>query len=299
MTRESAPRRALPRSPAKRIQADNTAAEPALLDAAVEYATRHIDVFPCMPGGKRPLVEHGLYDASSDADVIRSWWSRWPTANIGTPTGSMFHVLDIDGPAGVETLRALASEHGRPDNGPLVRTSSGMSHYYFAPPARGVGNRARFITDCDWRGFGGYVVVPPSIGATGRRYEWKRGLDTPLPEVPDWLLDLLDPPRPSLPARRAMTGSPRYAEAALDAEVRNVADAPVGARNHTLNIAAFNMGTLVGAGLLNMDAVIEALYHAARRAGLSEREIVGARGNNGTLMSGLRSGFNHPREVTR
>jgi Bifunctional DNA primase/polymerase, N-terminal len=295
--KESAPKGA-PEVPGQRFQPQDIPPGPPMVDAALDYVNRDLAVFPCVPGGKRPLVEHGLHDASSDPDVIRAWWSRWPTANIGLRTGVAFHVLDIDEPDGGDTMRALVTEHGRPRRGPTAHTPSGGWHVYFWPPARTVGNRARFVDGCDWRGERGYVVAPPSIGADCYPYVWARTLDVPLPDVPDWLLDLLDPPRPSMPVRRAVTRGSRYAEAALEAEVRAVADASV-CRNDRLNQAAFNLGTLVGAGLLEVDAVIDALYHAARSAGLTEREICGGRGDNGTLMSGLRAGFNHPREVTR
>ena len=91
------------------------------------------------------------------------------------------------------------------------------------------------------------MIAPPSAHRSGEWYEWLRGPDRSLPEMPPWLLDLLDPPRPSMPVRRAVTRGSRYAETVFDAEVSIVQDAPVGTRNDTLNRAAFNIGTLVGA----------------------------------------------------
>ena len=38
--------------------------------------SRGIPVFPCVPGGKRPLTAHGFQDASADPDVINFWWRR-------------------------------------------------------------------------------------------------------------------------------------------------------------------------------------------------------------------------------
>jgi len=261
-------------------------------DAALEYLAGGLPVFPCR--GKRPLTDRGFKDATTDADVVRAWWSRWPNANIGVPTGdSTFHCLDIDEPDGGDTIRALVTEHGRPRRGPTAHTPSDGWHVYFRAPTRKVGNRARFVAGCDWRGRGGYVIVPPSVGPNGNPYSWARGLDVPLPDVPEWLLDLLDPPRPSAPARRAVTRGSHYAETALDAEVSDVVNAPVGCRNDTLNRASFNVFTLVGAGLLDMDATLEELYAAGRRAGLTDKET------NATIASGMRAGLAHPREVKR
>jgi hypothetical protein len=43
-------------------------------------------------------------------------------------------------------------------------------HLYFLPT--GLGNRARFRPGLDWRGAGGYVIAPPSVGVDGTVYRW-------------------------------------------------------------------------------------------------------------------------------
>src|SRR5215212_12285403 len=69
-----------------------------LLKAALVYARRGIPVFPCEPGGKRPLTYNGFWDASVDLRLVDAWWGRWPGANLGVPTGerSGLLVLDVD-----------------------------------------------------------------------------------------------------------------------------------------------------------------------------------------------------------
>ena len=100
-------------------------------DNALTYARRGWPVFPCHWQGerrKRPLVGRGLYAATAAAAQIRQWWTRWPRALIGLPTGkaSGFVVLDIDtkDPAanGYDTLKAL----GRSDlpDTPMANTPS-------------------------------------------------------------------------------------------------------------------------------------------------------------------------------
>src|SRR5437763_14052211 len=83
------------------------------LEAGLGYAERRRPVFPCqwhVEGRKRPLVEHGLKAATTDAAIITPWWMRWPDALIGVPTGEAvgYVVLDIDrkegGPDGLVTL---------------------------------------------------------------------------------------------------------------------------------------------------------------------------------------------------
>src|SRR5947207_3382883 len=95
---------------------------PEMIDAAREYAERGWPVLPlwwprpgigcacgrpdCSKPGKHPLTRHGLHDASTEAAAIRHWWTRWPRANLGIRTGaaSGLLVVDVDGPAGVESL---------------------------------------------------------------------------------------------------------------------------------------------------------------------------------------------------
>jgi hypothetical protein len=60
-----------------------------------------VPVFPCNPLNKRPLIPkeeggNGYKDATTDDAVIKSWWTRWPDALIGVPTGPRFVVVDVD-----------------------------------------------------------------------------------------------------------------------------------------------------------------------------------------------------------
>ena len=62
-----------------------------------------------------------------------------------------------------------------------------------------------------------------------------------------------------------------------------------GTRHDTLNKAAFNLGQLVGSGLLPELAVVTSLTDAARQSGLPERDI------HRIIRSGLTAGTRHPR----
>ena len=65
-----------------------------MMTRALDLAKR-LPVFPC-DNDKRPFTAHGFKDASTDPDVIRRWWTRWPSALIGVPTGIKFCVVDVD-----------------------------------------------------------------------------------------------------------------------------------------------------------------------------------------------------------
>jgi hypothetical protein len=69
-----------------------------------------------------------------------------------------------------------------------------------------------------------------------------------------------------------------------------VATAPPGRRNATLNRAAFNLGQLVAAGLLDVNQVQTGLLAAALEAGNPEAKA------RATIESGLRGGAAKPRQ---
>jgi hypothetical protein len=258
-----------------------------MLDAALAYAQRGWPVFPC--NGKAPYTEHGVKDATTDERILRGWWKRWPKANIGLACGSPsgMYVIDEDD-GGVDTIGAL----GLPPT-LTVLTGGGGRHFYFVRPESGRWpNTAKKIgPGVDSRGDGGYVLLPPSIHPdTGEPYEWLNK-STPAP-LPSSVIAALTPKPVERRRPRSTTPPPSaYAEKALREETDKVANAPQGQRNHTLNAAAFSLGQLVGAGILDEGDVRAELEDAAARAGLGEQET------DKTINSGLSSGQRQPRDI--
>lgn len=126
----------------------------------------------CSSVAKHPRTMNGLKDATIDVAKITQWWTNWPDANIGIPTGAVsgLMVVDIDGPAGEEAMRVLNANRATPQ----VLTGKGR-HVYFAHPGFDVRNTAKRLgPELDTRGDGGYVVAPPSVHASGRVYAWDR-----------------------------------------------------------------------------------------------------------------------------
>lgn len=156
-----------------------------LLDAALKLSAEGIPVFPCKHD-KTPLTPHGFKDASTDAETVHYWWTEWPHALIGMPTGeaSGIFALDVDvrDSDGNETLSAL---------GPLpltlaYQTPSGGAHHLFRfPRGAKLGNTAgKLGPSLDTRGGGGYVIRHDLHGCPVLA-------DEPLADVPQWLLDKL------------------------------------------------------------------------------------------------------------
>jgi hypothetical protein len=182
-----------------------------MLEAALKYAALGWLVLPifgidpvtlrctcgdadrCTGSGKHPRTRFGLKEASTDPEQIKAWWASWPSSNVGVRTGpeSGLCVFDYDGEAGV----ALADSIRTPPT-PWAITGSGGRHAFFVMPSHSVSSRVRVRPGLDIRATNAYVVVPPSLHKSGKRYSWCEALspwDTDPAPVTDELLPLIEP----------------------------------------------------------------------------------------------------------
>ncbi len=186
-----------------------------MVEYALEYARMGWPVFPlhtpvaggrCSCGkrecdnlGKHPRTIHGRDDASTNEATIRRWWEIWPDANIGIATGDGLLIVDFDidhdkGKYGDETLALIQEEHEELPDTVMAITGGGGLHYFFHCTADDLTINQAVLPGMDFRGNGGYVVAPPSLHVSGRRYEWEGAhepWDTELAELPIWLHDIL------------------------------------------------------------------------------------------------------------
>ena len=175
--------------------------------AALEYAARGLSVVPlhtpeagggcscakgasCASAGKHPRIDWKPYQQRrATPEEIRTWWARWPVANVGVVTGMISRVLvfDVDWRSGgFESLVEMDHVGARmPDDNPLVLTGSGGLHHYFRLEAP-LQKSAPF-DGIDVQADGALVVAPPSMHASGRVYRWTRPLSSPWPRVPYWI----------------------------------------------------------------------------------------------------------------
>jgi hypothetical protein len=234
-----------------------------ILAQALAYAATGWPVFPCKPDGtprpdhKAPDTAHGFYDATTDPDVIRSWWRARPDRNLAIATGAPGpDVLDVDvheagsGFAAFNRCKRAGLLAGALA---LVRTPSGGLHAYYAGTSQPSARLPRLHVDFKARG--GYVLATPSV-VEGKRYELldHRAGTASL----DWqaVRQLLDPPRRTaarLPGDSDVTRLAAW-----------VAGQPQGNRNAGLFWASCRINGDAGAA--------ELLVSAAVQAGLSERE---------------------------
>lgn len=238
-----------------------------LLEAALKYAER-LPVFPCHPETKKPLTPHGFKDATDNAETIRQWWTRWPDAMIGVPTGerTRFWVLDVDDPTAFEAVFT-------PPETRRVDTGKGYHLYFKFDPDNPIGNAQRrkgkgwpffALPGAETRGEGGYVIVPPSVHPTGRKYAWNGNAGTV--EAPKELLALMrrDMTAKSKenPKQRAIGEGSAYGLAALKAECESIRAAGEGEQESTLSESALKIGGLVKGGELEEAHARAALIEA-------------------------------------
>jgi hypothetical protein len=164
------------------------------LTYALKYYSLGLSVIPLQSGDKRPLLSswQEFQQRRATPEEIRVWWEKWPQANVGIVTGAVsgIIVLDVDGKEGEEALKA--NRLALPITW-AARTGGGGWHYFFKHPGGVVLNFVRRLPGIDLRGDGGYIVAPPSLHPSGRRYTWAI---TPgqaeLAEPPDWLMELIE-----------------------------------------------------------------------------------------------------------
>lgn len=124
-------------------------------------------------------------------EQVASWWDRWPDANIAVVTGrvSGIAVLDVDPRAsGPEALERLERRWGTLPRTVETRSGGGGRHVWLATHeelpsavlAAGLELKAERST----------VIAPPSVHASGGRYEWLPGRspdEVEIAPLPQWL----------------------------------------------------------------------------------------------------------------
>lgn len=161
--------------------------------AALNYVDLGWAVFPVRPGGKHPITQHGWKDCVRSPEKVLELWDKYPQANIGLACGpSGILVLDFDvekdGFQGRPLLdRCLDLKTA------MVMTGGGGWHIYFRNTGGFTNARGALPPGVDVRGDGGYVLLPPSLHPSGRRYFWVNRPEDGIMDVPDLLVALLRP----------------------------------------------------------------------------------------------------------
>lgn len=245
-------------------------------EAAVALGSAGVPVFPVAVGGKQPLTRHGFHDATTDLDQIRRWWSSTPGANIGMPTGaaSGLVVVDVDvhGPANGYVALDRADNAGLLAGWEaLIQTpTAGLHAYYPATPGTEQRSWQAARAGIDFRGDGGYIIVPPSNRIIeGQRCSYRLEQvtrDQPQPLDAGPLRRFLDPPPPQTHGSQSQAMDRGVNLERLAAWVGRLQE---GERNHGLFWAACTMAE----HHVPPGQTLDVLTTAGGQAGLSVREV--------------------------
>lgn len=204
--------------------------------AALGLAARGFRVFPvwelvdgvcschkgakCDRPGKHPRTRRGLWEGTTDAGRITSWWIEYPDANVGIRTGVDLFVVDLDGEEGQATWARLCREWGLQADTLRAYSGGGGVHLFFQGTGKTtVGQLGKGV---DTRGEGGYVVAAPSLHASGRRYRWDDEGTTEIAEVPAVVVEAAGRPRP---APEADVGNATFVHGSRNKALTSVAGA--------------------------------------------------------------------------
>ena len=232
---------------------------------ALAYAEAGWCIFPCR-ADKTPLTPKGFKDAVADLPTIKAWWAKWPHAEIGWAIPEGLLAVDLDEKHGFHGTRDFAQLTGvEADDYPAPSTvsPSGGRHLFFGTNGKTYGNIGSLNgLGIDVRAADkGYVCLPgPS---NGRR--WVRTFaECQPPPAPDWV-----PTSKVWAATGAPGPSPFFhgetsaAKLFLDDACADVAHAPNGRQEATLNRQCLRVGGVIAGGGLQYDVAFDALLAAA------------------------------------
>lgn len=279
------------------------ALQKAPLTAALEYAHLGISVIPLT--GKQPSNKWQIYQEKRASENEITWWDYFGKLNnVGIVCGhvSKLVVIDLDGLAAVDLFTGAFP--GLLETFTVATGSGKGLHLYYRPALIPGTRRLTGLPEgnVELRSDGCYVVAPPSIHPyTGQLYR----VDNPAPPlelenlnpVIEWMEAVQQHRRPTPPPPPPVKRSgfsvplgnvkyPRaYALSALKKECDALRVVSEGNRNNRLNVAAYNLGQLVGMGWINRVEVESALLGVAAAIGQPQREALA------TITSGLDAGI--------
>lgn len=256
------------------------------LEAANNYAAKGWTVIACQPRSKSPAVTEwkSFQTKKPSWEDLRKWFPG--DANnlaILTGKGSGIVVLDVDNPDALD-------DYDIPET-LTVKTAKGY-HYYFKHPGCAVSN-GPIKGLGDIKADGGYVVAPPSLHETGKRYEWVDP-EAPLAECPEWIISKSKAREIADRHNESFVKEPPtltdYAKGWLG-DVDKLAMASKGGRNDLLNRVARRAGQLKAIGELNGAYALSVIKDACIKNGLYQED---RRAFNATFNSGFDSGVKEP-----
>lgn len=226
----------------------------------------------CDRPGKHAVIKWEAYQKNlPPVEQVEADFAHRPGANIGLATGAVSGVVVVDvdekeGCSGGEYLQQLLDVYGPLPDTVEALTGGGGRHIYFQHPGFPIRNRTGILPGLDFRGDGGYVLVPTSGHISGRAYEWEassRPDEVKPAPMPDWLVKLIAEPE----GEGGLSGTKDATEWAK----LIVEGAPEGTRNDSATRLA---GRLLRHGLMPSEALAWLqIWNRNLKAPLTDDEI--------------------------
>ena len=169
------------------MTADTTGTD-GMLEAALAYAKKGRKVFPLHTANGSGACSCGVEGCENTGKHPTAHKDQGQGMVVGTPTGQGLVVLDIDPRhGGMESIARLQEEHETlPETG--QQATGGDGFHFFFKDDRPIKSLMGIRPGVDLKADGGYIVLPPSRHASGKRYRWLKNI-VPVP-LPPWLLEL-------------------------------------------------------------------------------------------------------------
>lgn len=133
--------------------------EKPMFKLAMSYLARGWSVLPCGKN-KIPVIPWKfLQERYPTEQEVRSWFDKYPDAQVGIVTGKISNLTVVDFEKG-------ADPSDFPQN-TLIAKTGGSGYHYFYLFDEGMNNKARIKDLVDIRSEGGYVVAPGSCSEKG------------------------------------------------------------------------------------------------------------------------------------
>lgn len=215
---------------------------------------------------KHPFFEWKKYQTCrASPPEISDWFRRWPKAGLAAVTGPISGtiVLDLDLYKPDHECKQLRAGRDVPKTW-TVQTASGGLHHYFKWSDK-LDTLAKTSVNgiykgVDFKGFGGYVILPPTTGFSGNVYKWQDGCSyasCDLAEIPDWLIS---------PLRESMPQATPKAAGWITAELANAGDN----RRHTPFVSVIGR---LHRGRVSPEDIYGLLEPHAERTGYDLKEL--------------------------
>ena len=170
------------------------------LQAALWYANLGYSVIPLSPNTKIPPKGFSVEEFRTRIAVdeeIEAWFKTEPNYNLAIITGKLSKICVVDFDSYKPEFNIEVAREYFPEDiiTPMAMTPGGGKHLFFSyPQDEHVTVDSRMLPGIDFRGEGGYIVVPPSCNGGSTPYQWIPGRkigEVELAQIPSLYLQAL------------------------------------------------------------------------------------------------------------